>query len=127
MRLRAAGYDLLVTTEAVAWHLYAPAGGSRTIEKSDAGVLLTSDRTELALDEALFRHRLAALKRDGLSDGPLQRYRLDELVAGRRRALAMVGMIGRVKQIRRRIRRAAGRGARRLVVIARDFASSGRR
>jgi len=127
MRLRAAGYELLVTTEALAWHLYAPAGGSRTIEKSDAGVFLTSDRAELALDEALFRYRLFALKERGLGDAILKRYRLDELVAGQRRAVPMIGMAGRLKRLRRRIRRIVGRGVRGLVAVARDVAGTPRR
>lgn len=127
MRLRAAGYELLVTTAAVAWHLYAPAGGSRTIEKTDAGVFLTSDRAELALDEAVFRHRLAALKRDGLTDGILRRYRLDELAAGRRRAAPMIGTAGRLKRLRRTLRRAAGRSVRSLIAVAREVAGTMRR
>jgi hypothetical protein len=90
MRLRAAAYELLVTTEALAWHLYSPAGGSRTIAKTAAGVVITSDVAELRMDEAVFRKRLAALKRDGLADRVLQRYRLVDLAAGQRRALPMI-------------------------------------
>jgi GT2 family glycosyltransferase len=81
MRLRAAGYELLFTTEAVAWHLYAPTGGSRRVEKTAAGVVLTSDVAELRVDEAIFRNRLAALKHDGLTDRALKRYRLADFPA----------------------------------------------
>jgi GT2 family glycosyltransferase len=114
MRLRAAGYELLVTTEALAWHLYAPGGGSRTIEKTAAGVQLTSDHAELQLDEALFRKRLAALKRNGLSDRALQRYRLADLAAGKRHARPKIGAAGRAKRLARQSRRALGRLLRRL-------------
>jgi hypothetical protein len=44
MRLRAAGYELLVTTEALAWHLLALGGGSRSVVKTARGVFVTSDR-----------------------------------------------------------------------------------
>jgi GT2 family glycosyltransferase len=109
MRLRAAGYELLVTTEALAWHLYAPDGGSRTIEKTSAGVFMTSGDAELKIDEAVFRKRLAALKQEGLSDRVLQRYRLTDLDAGERRALPMIGAAGRAKQVRRKGRRVLAR------------------
>ncbi len=115
MRLRAAGYELLFTTEALAWHLYAPDGGSRQIEKTAAGVVLTSEVGELRLDEAIFRRRLAALKRDGLTDRTLKRYRLVDLAGDRRRALPMIGPAGRAKQLARRGRRALGRVLRGLL------------
>jgi len=115
MRLRAAAYELLVTTEALAWHLYSPAGGSRTIEKTAAGVVITSDVAELRMDEAVFRKRLAALKRDGLADRVLQRYRLVDLAAGQRRALPMIGRAGRAKRLMRKGRRALGRALRGLL------------
>ena len=115
MRLRAADYELLVTTEALAWHLYAPSGGSRTIEKTPAGVFVTSDLSGLRMDEAVFRKRLAALKRDGLADRVLKRYRLADLTAGQRRAFSMIGTAGKAKRLTRRIRRALGRMLRGLL------------
>lgn len=114
MRLRAAGYELLVTTEALAWHLLAPAGGSRTIEKHAGGVRVTSDPVPLLIDAVVFRLRLAALKRHGLADRVLQRYRLDELAAGRLAARPMVGAAGRLKAFGARVRRALRRLSRRL-------------
>lgn len=119
MRLRAAGYDLLVTTEALAWHLYAPGGGSRTIEKSSKGVALTSDVTEIHLDEALFRKRLAALKSAGLRDRELRRYRLAELETGARAPRPMIGAVGRAKRLLRTTRAALGRAVRGLFGIRR--------
>jgi len=115
MRLRAVGYELLVTTEALAWHLYAPSGGSRTVEKTGAGVFMTSDTSQLRLDDALFRMRLEALKKAGLSDRVLQRYRLADLAAGKRRALPMIGLRGRIKGLRRTARRMVGRQLRRML------------
>ena len=109
MRLRAARYELLVTTEALAWHLYAPSGGSRTVEKTAAGVVLTSGHAEVRLDDALFRKRLAALKQAGLSDQIRKRYRLSALAAGQRRGRPMICVGGRVKALRRKARRALGR------------------
>jgi hypothetical protein len=109
MRLRAAHYELLVTTEALAWHLYAPGGGSRTIEKTDAGVRITSDDAELKIDEAVFRKRLAALKKQGLSDRVLKRYRLSDLDAGERRPRRMIGAAGQVKRVTRKGRRVLAR------------------
>ncbi len=115
MRLRAAGYELLVTTAALAWHTYAPRGGSRTVEKTPVGVFMTSDTSELRLDDALFRKRLDALRNAGLSKRELRRYRLSELDAGRRRALPMIGWCGRLKALRRSARRALGRQLRRVL------------
>jgi hypothetical protein len=115
MRLRAVGYELLVTTEALAWHLYEPTGGSRTVEKTGAGVFMTSDTSQLRLDDALFRMRLEALKKAGLSDRVLQRYRLADLAAGKRRALPMIGWRGRIKGLRRTARRVVGRQLRRML------------
>jgi GT2 family glycosyltransferase len=117
MRLRAAEYELLVTTEALAWHLYAPAGGSRTIEKTAAGVFVTSDVAELRMDEAIFRKRLAALKRDRLSNQVLKRYRLADLTAGRRRALPMVGTAGRIKRDMRHVKSVLCRALRALLAM----------
>ena len=108
MRLRAAGYELLVTTEALAWHLLALGGGSRSVEKTDRGVFVTSDRTELKMDEVVFRTRLEKLKRQGLSDRVLKRYRIADLTAGRTRGFPMIGWAGRLKALRRTGRRRLG-------------------
>lgn len=111
-RLRAAGYELLVTTEALAWHLYAPSGGSRIVEKTAAGVLMASGHAELQLDDAFFRKRLEALKQAGLRDQLRRRYRLSALAAGQRRGRSMIGVGGRIKALRRKARRALGRALR---------------
>ncbi|MBS2039151.1 glycosyltransferase [bacterium] len=79
-RWRAAGYTLVVTTEARAWHLYSPDGGSRQVKKSDAGVHLVSDPAFLTQDEELFRSRLSQLS---WPSPELRRYSLLELRRGR--------------------------------------------
>lgn len=115
MRLRAAGYELLVTTEALAWHLLALDGGSRSVEKTARGVFVTSDRAELRMDEVVFRMRLEKLKRQGLSDRVLKRYRIEDLTAGRTRGFAMIGWAGRLKALRRRCRHGLGKVRRALL------------
>ena len=115
MRLRAAGYELLVTTEALAWHLLALDGGSRSVEKTARGVFVTSDRAELRMDEVVFRMRLEKLKRQGLSDRVLKRYRIEDLTAGRTRGFAMIGWAGRLKAFRRRCRHGLGKVRRALL------------
>lgn len=79
-RWRAKGYQLVVTTEARAWHLYSPDGGSRQVRKGPAGIELVSDPAFLSQDEELFRRRLASLD---LPRQQLVRYRLEELRRGR--------------------------------------------
>jgi hypothetical protein len=108
MRLRAAGYELMVTTEALAWHLLALGGGSRTVEKTARGVFVTSGDTETKMDEIVFRMRLEQLKREGLSDQVLKRYRLADLEAGRTRGFPMIGWTGRMKAFVRTCRRRLG-------------------
>lgn len=112
MRLRAQGFTLLVTTEALAWHLYAEGGGSRTVAKTAAGNFLTSDREVLRMDEVVFRLRLAELTRQGLCDQALSRYRIAELESGRRVPRRMVSRVGQIKALRRRMRRAVGAALR---------------
>jgi hypothetical protein len=108
MRLRAARYDIMVTTEALAWHLYAPGGGSRTVSKGSRGVILDpTDEALTAPDEALFRERQKAL--DLPAGQPLRRYAVRDLERGRPRARPMQSWVGRVKNRRhaflRRVKR----------------------
>lgn len=57
-RLIADGYDIMVTTEALAWHLYSPGGGSREVKKTKEGNFLVSDKHPIEQDDLLFRERL---------------------------------------------------------------------
>jgi hypothetical protein len=61
-RLFVHGHRLLVTTAALAWHLYAPGGGSREVRKTTQGNFLVSDRSLIEQDERLFKERLETLK-----------------------------------------------------------------
>jgi GT2 family glycosyltransferase len=57
-RLIAEGYSLMVTTEALAWHLYSPGGGSREIQKTKEGNFLISDKRSIEEDDRLFQERI---------------------------------------------------------------------
>lgn len=60
-RLSAAGFEMMVTTGALAWHLYAPEGGSREVLKLGDRKVLLSDLAPVRSDEALFWRRLSQL------------------------------------------------------------------
>jgi GT2 family glycosyltransferase len=96
-RLRAAGYQLMVTTRARAWHLYSPGGGSREVLKTSRGVFLTSDVSPLQQDGRLFAERLAQLRLRGLKEQPLRRFRIAELEAGLTTPLPLQTTWGRIK------------------------------
>jgi hypothetical protein len=82
-RLVTAGWSLWVTTEALAWHLAAESGGSRTVARTRHGVVLTSDPRPIESDERLFRARLELLQRAGrLPAQPLRRFALESTPAG---------------------------------------------
>lgn len=100
MRLRADRYTLLVTTEALAWHLYSPGGGSRTISKDAKGIhLATADIEKISFDELIFRKRLQELKEQkGLTDQVLFKYRLQDLEASHVRPLPMVTWVDLLKR-----------------------------
>lgn len=57
-RLIAEGYNLMVTTEALAWHLYSPGGGSREVRKTKEGNFLVSDKRPIEADDRLFQERI---------------------------------------------------------------------
>ncbi len=57
-RLLAAGFEMMVATDALAWHLYAPEGGSRDVLKLEDQKIVVSDLAPIRADEALFWHRL---------------------------------------------------------------------
>lgn len=101
------GWRVLTTIvrEARAWHLLALAGGSRTVEKTERGVFVTSDRSEMRMDEAVFRVRIAELERQGLSDRVLKLHRIAEVTAGGARGFPMIGWAGRLKALGRTWRR----------------------
>jgi hypothetical protein len=48
----------MMTTEALAWHLYAPSGGSREVRKTKEGNFLVSDKRPIEADDRLFQERI---------------------------------------------------------------------
>ncbi|MEM7114732.1 MAG: hypothetical protein AAF614_20010 [Chloroflexota bacterium] len=79
-----AGYELLMTTAAIGWHLVAPSGGAREVTKmADGSNRFDSHRHEYDADDALFRQRLAALLADGYERPEFSRYLIADLERGR--------------------------------------------
>jgi GT2 family glycosyltransferase len=80
-RLFARGYDLMMTTEAIAWHLYAPGGGSREVKKTKHGNFLVSDKRPIEADERLFWERIGQIKANTtiLARKELRRYDVGDL------------------------------------------------
>lgn len=76
-RLLAAGFELMVTTGALGWHLYAPEGGSRDVLKLGDKKVLVSDLGPIHEDEALFWRRLEQTLPHADSKRAWRRYDLD--------------------------------------------------
>lgn len=57
-RLLERDYALMVTTEALAWHLLAPGGGAREFIKTPRGNFLISDKSGIESDNRLFHERM---------------------------------------------------------------------
>lgn len=93
-RLLAAGYELMVSTEALGWHLVAPSGGNRVYIKTPHGNRLASDKRPFDADDRLFRQRLQALFPDGPTERDLRRYRISDLEAGIVTARPLVSWYG---------------------------------
>lgn len=79
-RLLERNYSLMVTTEALAWHLLAPGGGAREFIKTPRGNYIISDTSGIESDNRLFleRMRLIAAKRGPAPSEPM-RYRVSDL------------------------------------------------
>lgn len=79
-RLLERSYALMVTTEALAWHLLAPGGGAREFLKTPKGNFLISDKSGIESDNNLFRERVKriAAKR-GPAPGQQRRYKVSDL------------------------------------------------
>ena len=95
-RLACAGYPLLVTTQALAWHLYAPGGGSRRVNKTPEGNFLVSDKRPLEDDDRIFQERLrqfAAVY--GRPRRPLGRFRIADLEQHRHRRRPLITLKNR--------------------------------
>lgn len=112
-RWLAAGYELMVTTDALGRHLVAPSGGSREYRKSPQGNVLASDRAPFEADDRLFRERMARVLA-GWTPRAAERWTIEDLERGERRARSLVGWSDRLAAAaaaaRRAARRRLGRG-----------------
>lgn len=107
-RWRAAGYELLVTTDALGRHLVAPSGGSRDYRKSPQGNVLVSDRAPFEADDRLFRERLATILA-GFTPEPPRRWAIEDLERGDHAGRAFVGAGDRLAAMAAGLRRALRR------------------
>ncbi len=82
-RLYAKGYKMMITTEAIVWHLLAPGGGARKYLKTGKGNIMVSGRGDMASDESVFAETLRGISETGKpSSRGLRRYKLSELETG---------------------------------------------
>jgi hypothetical protein len=82
-RLYRKGYKMMITTEAIVWHLLAPSGGARKYLKTDKGNIMVSDKGDMESDERVFTETLRGISEEaGASPRGLKRYRLSELETG---------------------------------------------
>ncbi len=79
-RLVEKNYTLMVTTQAQAWHLFAPGGGARKYLKTPRGNILVSDTSGTDSDEKLFNERMKAiLENTSLAVSEPKRYKISDL------------------------------------------------
>ena len=82
-RLYAKGYTMMITTEAIVWHLLAPSGGARKYLKTGKGNIMVSDKGDMESDERVFAETLRGISEAvGSSPRKLSRYKLSELESG---------------------------------------------
>lgn len=82
-RLYARGYTMMITTEAIVWHLLAPIGGARKYLKTGKDNIMISDKGDMASDEGVFAETLKGISAAGEpSSRGLRRYGLSELETG---------------------------------------------
>ena len=82
-RLYAKGYTMMITTEAIVWHLLAPSGGARKYLKTGKGNIMISDKGDMESDERVFAETLRVISEEGNSSPRgLRRYKLSELESG---------------------------------------------
>ncbi len=106
-RLVEKGYTMMVTTEALAWHLIAPSGGARNMLKTDKGNFVVSDRSGIESDERLFQSRIKEIiERKGLFSRELMRYKISDLEKNEYRGFPLVTLKGKIlKSIERKFLR----------------------
>jgi len=76
-RLDAVGFEMMVATDALAWHLYAPEGGARDVLKLEDRKVVLSDLKPLRKDEALFWQRMKTIRQNLPKKRAWRRYDLD--------------------------------------------------
>ena len=96
-RLVAEGYKLMMTTEALAWHLYAPSGGSREIKKTKQGNFLVSDKRPIEADDRLFQERVEQIikTKNPVVKEP-RRYEIGDLEKNLYKSTPMVTLKGKI-------------------------------
>ena len=79
-RLVGKNYSLMVTTEAIAWHLFALGGSARTYIKSPFGTFMVSGRSDMDSDAKLFEERIKTmLAKSGPAASEPKRYKIKDL------------------------------------------------
>lgn len=79
-RLAEKDYELMVTTEAVAWHLFALGGGARNYVKTPFGTFMVSGKSEMDSDGRLFEERMKAMPdKSGTAADVPKRYKIRDL------------------------------------------------
>ena len=96
-RLVIEGYELMVTTDALAWHLISPSGGSRLIKKTPKGNVLVSDIPSTKADDRLFQERISRLiNKKGFTHKKLRRYEIRNLERNIFKSHPLVTIKGRI-------------------------------
>jgi len=117
-RLVVAGYELMMTTEALGWHLVAPSGGAREVRKTTQGNVYASHREEYDADDRLFRERIEQFLSTGYRRETFLRYRIADLEQQRQQPRPLVNRLDKVYEVivaalspfvRRTLRRLVGR------------------
>jgi len=114
-RLHAKGYGMMITTEAIVWHLLAPGGGARKVLKTGKGNVIVTGRDDMASDERVFAGTLRGISASsGPSPHGLKRYKVSELESGIYKPAALnpsgsaLGIARRVMRKLRAVRRHLG-------------------
>lgn len=106
-RLVEKNYTLMVTTEALAWHLLAPKGGAREFVKTDQGNFIVSGMSGIESDDRLFYARMKGILQKRVSAvGELRRYKISDLEKNEYRSFPLVTLKGKIlKSIERKFLR----------------------
>ena len=79
-RLVRKNYSLMVTTEAVAWHLFALGGGARKYVNTPFGAIMVAGKSDMESDSRLFDERMKGMPdKPGAAAGEQMRYKIRDL------------------------------------------------